>query len=152
MLGVDADNQVYILKVDEAQAEQIAHVQSTGASFTIGLRPPGDDRSFDPGPYGQTTNNMIDIFGFKNSERDHRLKSGATSQLRAFSEPVRDSLKSPELATARRTGQRLPIPLRFSMMRINAGPRMTMNIAGKMHPTRGKSILIGARAAASSAR
>ena len=64
VLQVDKDNQVYILKVDEAQAEQIAHVQAIGASFTIGLRPPGDDRSVDPAPYGQTTNNLIDIFGF----------------------------------------------------------------------------------------
>ena len=39
-----------------------------------------------------------------------------------------------------------------SMMRIMAGPRMTMNIEGKMQPTSGKSILMGALAAISSAR
>ncbi len=49
------------------------------------------------------------------------------------------------------TGQRL-LPPRLTMMRIMAGPRMTMNIEGKMQPTRGKSILMGALAACSSAR
>ena len=64
LLDVDSDNSLYTFKVDEAQAEQIAHVQSIGASFTIGLRAPGDDRSFDPSTYGETTNTMIDLFGF----------------------------------------------------------------------------------------
>ena len=41
---------------------------------------------------------------------------------------------------------------RFCMIRITAGPRMTMNSEGKMHPTSGNSILIGALAAISSAR
>jgi hypothetical protein len=30
----------------------------------MGLRAPGDDRSFDPSTYGETTNSMIDLFGF----------------------------------------------------------------------------------------
>ena len=38
------------------------------------------------------------------------------------------------------------------MIRMMAGPRMTMNSDGKMHPTSGNSILIGAFAACSSAR
>ena len=37
-------------------------------------------------------------------------------------------------------------------IRMIAGPRMTMNSDGKMHPTSGNSILIGALAACSSAR
>ncbi len=65
LLQAEPDDSVYVLKVTEAQAEEIAHVQSIGADFTIGLRPPGDDRSFDPGSYGQTTNSLIDLFGFK---------------------------------------------------------------------------------------
>ena len=36
----------------------------------------------------------------------------------------------------------------FRAIRITAGPRMTMNIDGKMQPTSGNSILIGALAAA----
>ena len=43
-------------------------------------------------------------------------------------------------------------PPRFSMIRMMAGPRMTMNSDGKMQPTSGNSILIGALAACSSAR
>src|SRR3954447_4158983 len=65
VLDVDTTNSIYVLKVDEAQAEEIAHVQTIGAAFTMALRPPGDERSFDPSIYGQTTNNMIDLFGFK---------------------------------------------------------------------------------------
>ena len=40
----------------------------------------------------------------------------------------------------------------FSTMRMMAGPRMTMKSEGKMQPTSGKSILMGALAAISSAR
>src|SRR3990172_919419 len=40
----------------------------------------------------------------------------------------------------------------LSTMRMTAGPRMTMNRDGKMQPTSGKSILMGALAAISSAR
>jgi Flp pilus assembly protein CpaB len=65
LLSADPQSSVYVLKVTEAQAEEIAHVQAIGADFTIGLRPPGDDRSFDPASYGQTTNSLIDLFGFK---------------------------------------------------------------------------------------
>ena len=42
--------------------------------------------------------------------------------------------------------------LRLIMIEMIAGPRMTMNSEGKMHPTSGNSILIGARAASASAR
>ena len=45
----------------------------------------------------------------------------------------------------------VPLP-RLIMIRMIAGPRITMNIDGKMQPTSGKSILIGALAAISSAR
>src|SRR4051794_11922984 len=93
VLNVDKDNSIYVFKVDEAQAEQIAHVQSIGASFTVGLRPPGDDRSFDPSTYGQTTNNMIDLFGFKIpqvivvSSAPPLLGPGATSSPSASASP-----------------------------------------------------------------
>ena len=45
-----------------------------------------------------------------------------------------------------------PGPPRFLMIRMIAGPRMTTNSDGKMQPTSGNSILIGALAAISSAR
>ena len=64
VLSVDKDTNLYVLKVDEHMAEEIAHVQATDASFTMGLRPPGDDRDVDRSGYGQTTNLMIDSHGF----------------------------------------------------------------------------------------
>jgi Flp pilus assembly protein CpaB len=64
VLSVDKDTNLYVLKVDEHMAEEIAHVQATDASFTMGLRPPGDNRDVDRSGYGQTTNLMIDSHGF----------------------------------------------------------------------------------------
>jgi Flp pilus assembly protein CpaB len=65
VLSADSDQGIYVLKVDERQAEQIAHVQSSASnSFTLTLRPEADTRSFDPTTYGQTTNQLIDEFGF----------------------------------------------------------------------------------------
>jgi Flp pilus assembly protein CpaB len=64
ILSVDKDANLYVLKVDEHQAEEIAHVQATEASFTLSLRPPADNRAVDRSGYGQTTNTMIDSHGF----------------------------------------------------------------------------------------
>jgi len=64
VLSVDKDANLYVLKVDEHMAEEIAHVQATQASFTMSLRPPADDRDVDRSGYGQTTNLMIDSHGF----------------------------------------------------------------------------------------
>jgi hypothetical protein len=66
VLSTNTDDSLYVLKVDEAQAEQIAHVQSSGDNqFTLSLRPQADTRPLDPAQYGQTTNTLIQIFGFK---------------------------------------------------------------------------------------
>jgi Flp pilus assembly protein CpaB len=65
ILSADSDAAIYVLKVDERQAEQIAHVQSSGDNtFTLTLRPQADTRSFDPTTYGQTTNLLFDEYGF----------------------------------------------------------------------------------------
>ena len=64
VLSVDSNASLYVLKVDEAQAEQIAHVQATGSSFTMALRPAADTRDVDRTDFGQTTNEMIDEYGF----------------------------------------------------------------------------------------
>ena len=58
---------------------------------------------------------------------------------------ARSRSRGPRIA---RTGQ----TFRFWTIRMIAGPRMTMNSDGKMQPTSGNSILIGALAACSSAR
>jgi Flp pilus assembly protein CpaB len=66
VLTTNADDALYVLKVDEAQAEQIAHVQSSGNNqFTLTLRPQADTRPLDPAQFGQTTNTLIQFFGFK---------------------------------------------------------------------------------------
>jgi Flp pilus assembly protein CpaB len=64
VLAVDENASMYVIKVDEHQAEEIAHIQATGASFTIALRPGADSRDVDRTDYGQTTNRMIEIYGF----------------------------------------------------------------------------------------
>jgi Flp pilus assembly protein CpaB len=64
VLSVDKDTNLYVFKVEERMAEEIAHVQATAASFTMSLRPPADDRDVDRSGYGQTTNLMIDSHGF----------------------------------------------------------------------------------------
>lgn len=64
VLNVDSKDSLYVLKVDERQAEEIAHIQAIGATFTMGLRPPDDNRTVNSSGYGETTNSMIDKYGF----------------------------------------------------------------------------------------
>jgi Flp pilus assembly protein CpaB len=65
VLQATTDSSVYVLKVDEHQAEQIAHIQSSvDNQFTLTLRPDADTRSFDPTGYGQTTNNLFNVYTF----------------------------------------------------------------------------------------
>jgi Flp pilus assembly protein CpaB len=65
VLQATANSSVYVLKVDEHQAEEIAHIQSSvDNQFTLTLRPQADTRSFDPTGYGQTTNNLFNIYTF----------------------------------------------------------------------------------------
>jgi len=65
VLQAEAQNTTYVLKVTEAQAEQVAHIQSTGGNeFTLSLRPLADTRPVDPATYGQTTNTLFNEYGF----------------------------------------------------------------------------------------
>jgi Flp pilus assembly protein CpaB len=65
VLQAVTDSQVYILKVDEHQAEEIAHIQSSlDNQFTLTLRPQADTRSFDPTGYGQTNNSLFNLYAF----------------------------------------------------------------------------------------
>jgi Flp pilus assembly protein CpaB len=64
ILSVAVDQNLYVLRVDDSQAEEIAHVQSIGAEFTISLRASTDDRIVDPVDRGQTTNELIEKYGF----------------------------------------------------------------------------------------
>ncbi len=54
----------YIIKVDEATAEQIAHLQASGtAAFSLALRPESDTRQVDTSKLGETTNQIIQEYG-----------------------------------------------------------------------------------------
>jgi Flp pilus assembly protein CpaB len=54
----------YVLKVNEATAEEISHLQASGtAMFSLALRPEGDRRAVDVAEYGTTTNEMIETYG-----------------------------------------------------------------------------------------
>lgn len=65
VLEANTEAALYVLKVDEHQAEQIAHIQSSlDNSFTLTLRPQADTRTFDPTSYGQTTNNLFNLYAF----------------------------------------------------------------------------------------
>jgi len=57
-------DQLYIIKVDLNQAEEINHLAASGnAVFSMVLRPEGDDRTVDLTDYGETTNQIIEKYG-----------------------------------------------------------------------------------------
>ena len=58
------EEQLYIIKVDLHQAEEINHLAASGnAVFSMVLRPEGDDRTIDLTDYGETTNQIIEEYG-----------------------------------------------------------------------------------------
>jgi Flp pilus assembly protein CpaB len=53
----------YIIRVTEATAEEISHLQASGtATFSLALRPPEDTRTVDVTKLGETTNRIIDEY------------------------------------------------------------------------------------------
>jgi Flp pilus assembly protein CpaB len=65
VLKSSPDDNMYILKVDLHQAEQIAHVvQLAPDSFSLALRPGDDTRSADTSQYGTTTDRLIMTYLF----------------------------------------------------------------------------------------
>jgi Flp pilus assembly protein CpaB len=66
VLKADPDTNMYILRVDLHQAEQIYHiVQVAPDSFSLALRPDEDTRADDPTQYGTTTNSLIMTYLFR---------------------------------------------------------------------------------------
>jgi Flp pilus assembly protein CpaB len=60
VLKASPDDDLYVLKVDLHQAEQIAHVvQEAPDSFELVLRPDEDTRAADPNYYGVTTDRLV---------------------------------------------------------------------------------------------
>jgi Flp pilus assembly protein CpaB len=65
VLKADPDADMYILKVDLHQAEQIYHVVEVAPdSFSLALRPDEDTRADDPTQYGTTTDRLIMTYLF----------------------------------------------------------------------------------------
>jgi Flp pilus assembly protein CpaB len=65
VLANDGEGDIYVLKVDLHQAEEIAQVQdAASAGFTIALRPDGDDRQLVRDGYGETVNRLIEQYRF----------------------------------------------------------------------------------------
>jgi Flp pilus assembly protein CpaB len=65
VLKADPDNNMYILKVDLHQAEQIYHItQVAPDAFSLALRPDEDTRADDPADYGTTTDRLIMTYLF----------------------------------------------------------------------------------------
>jgi Flp pilus assembly protein CpaB len=55
---------MYVLKVDTHQAEEITHLQSLGAQFSLALRPDADNRDIDRSSYGETTTRILTQYNF----------------------------------------------------------------------------------------
>jgi Flp pilus assembly protein CpaB len=66
VLQINAALNVYVLRVDENQAEQVAYIQTSGGSnsFTLSLRPQADTRDLDRNLYGETINRIQEQYGF----------------------------------------------------------------------------------------
>jgi Flp pilus assembly protein CpaB len=64
MLILAREEAFYILKVNMAVAEEIAHLQASGtATFSFALRPTADQRMVDASALGETTNRIISKYG-----------------------------------------------------------------------------------------
>lgn len=65
VLSSDSESDMYVLKVDMNQAEEISHLQADGAnSFAMVLRPEADTRALDRARYGETTERIIAQYQF----------------------------------------------------------------------------------------
>ena len=58
------ETDIYVLKVDLHQAEQLAVLQNAASSFSLALRPEGDNRIIDRAGYGQTINRVLEQYLF----------------------------------------------------------------------------------------
>jgi Flp pilus assembly protein CpaB len=66
VLAFEPNDELYVLRVDQHQAEEIAHVQGSGAdnSFTMSLRAQADARELDRSGYGETTNRILEQYNY----------------------------------------------------------------------------------------
>ena len=72
----------YIIKVSEAVAEEINHLQASGtALFSLALRPDADTRIVDASQYGETTNLIIERYGLPIPQTYPAGKGGGVSPI-----------------------------------------------------------------------
>jgi pilus assembly protein CpaB len=64
VLSQEPDSDIYVLKVDLHQAEEIAVLQAKGAAMNLALRPQGDNRVIDRDGYGETVNRVVEEYLF----------------------------------------------------------------------------------------
>lgn len=65
ILATNLGEDLYVLKVDEHQAEEIAHIQGSDLNgFSLSLRPEADTRDIDRSGYGETTNRILEQYDF----------------------------------------------------------------------------------------
>lgn len=64
VLSREIDSDLYVLKVDLHQAEQLAVLQNAASSFSMALRPEGDNRILDRTGYGETINRVLERYLF----------------------------------------------------------------------------------------
>jgi Flp pilus assembly protein CpaB len=65
ILAYNLEEDLYVLKVDEHQAEEIAHIQGSDLNgFSLSLRPEADTRDIDRSGYGETTNRILEQYDF----------------------------------------------------------------------------------------
>ena len=60
----DPDSSSYIFRMDLQTAEEVAHVQNAGATFTMVLRPDEDTRDVDRSSFGETTDRLLLRYNF----------------------------------------------------------------------------------------
>ena len=63
------DSSTYIIRTDLQTAEEIAHAQNQGATFTMVLRPEADVRDVDRSNYGETTDQLLTRYNFRVPEK-----------------------------------------------------------------------------------
>jgi Flp pilus assembly protein CpaB len=64
VLNADSESEMYVLKVDLNQAEEISHLQTAEGTFAIALRPEADTRPLDRTQYGETTDRIVEQYRF----------------------------------------------------------------------------------------
>jgi Flp pilus assembly protein CpaB len=64
VLNAAKDTNLYVVKVDENQAEEIAHIQFLKGAFTFALRPEADARDLNRDLYGTTTDRIVVQYNF----------------------------------------------------------------------------------------